>query len=711
MSNICIFEKGDLNVGSFGSGVLKDWVTAPKVKRQNEQYEFEGVYRADGANAHLLLKGNEIECTADGRNKKQRFDIVRAVKVNAKHIQVYARHVGHRTKYLDLLPVVKIKGNGIDALTQWKNSLVGNHQFTVWSDITDTIETEFTIDKISNAREALFQIAKLFRADIEFDNHKILLSRNLGKQSPIVLSYGKNITDFELDESDDEVYTSIYPYVKYDNQIYTLDGNERIVDSPYSNFYTYSRVLKVDFSDEFKDNAFDGGDAGENSTESAGEGAIESHEGEEGGIWKRNNTGWWYEYSDGSYLRNCWKKLGTTWYRFKKNGYMYESEWFRDQHGNRYYFDSSGAMVTGWHLIKGKWKYFYETGSLDKDRKKPYELDKVKLKSLSEKYIKDNNIGLPHTIVKVSYVELMEQNTKTKETVCQFDSVKMRFPQLDNALSNAKVSGTEWLPLSDTYETITIGNTETVLGTLTGKTESKLNQLQTELKEQASKIRENEKLLFSDDSTSNVNYSAETVNESNPSGFNKDDLLIKDDKIQRWTGSEWKDVEVSGDVDVSHITMSIADINTQMKVMQQEAEAKASLSVVSELKRAYDAYVDKENKDKAKAEADIIRIFQRLEYLTHNVGNMAVTYKFIDQNIRLVNEGISVGNAVGDSYILVSNNRISMFSSGKEVMYISQGVLHIDNGVFTKSIQIGYYIQTQLESNPKINVIRYIGSR
>ena len=47
----------------------------------------------------------------------------------------------------------------------------------------------------------------------------------------------------------------------------------------------------------------------------------------------------------------------------------------------------------------------------------------------------------------------------------------------------------------------------------------------------------------------------------------------------------------------------------------------------------------------------------------------------------------------------------------QEVMYVSQGMLHIDNGVFTKTLQIGNYIESPLESNPNINVVRFVGRR
>ena len=49
------------------------------------------------------------------------------------------------------------------------------------------------------------------------------------------------------------------------------------------------------------------------------------------------------------------------------------------------------------------------------------------------------------------------------------------------------------------------------------------------------------------------------------------------------------------------------------------------------------------------------------------------------------------------------------FSAGKEVMYISQGVIHIDNGIFTASIQIGRFRTEQYYLDKDVNVVRYVG--
>lgn len=75
------------------------------------------------------------------------------------------------------------------------------------------------------------------------------------------------------------------------------------------------------------------------------------------------------------------------------------------------------------------------------------------------------------------------------------------------------------------------------------------------------------------------------------------------------------------------------------------------------------------------------------------------------------NEGLVIGKTDGSSSMLFSpNGRISMFSAGAEVMYIDKGVIHIDNGVFTKTLQIGRFRTEQYAVNLDMNVVRYIGN-
>ena len=73
------------------------------------------------------------------------------------------------------------------------------------------------------------------------------------------------------------------------------------------------------------------------------------------------------------------------------------------------------------------------------------------------------------------------------------------------------------------------------------------------------------------------------------------------------------------------------------------------------------------------------------------------------------NEGLVIGKNDGSSSVRISDNRISFYSAGQEVAYISNGVLQIDNGVFTKTLQIGRFREEQYHSNLDMNVMRYVG--
>ena len=80
--------------------------------------------------------------------------------------------------------------------------------------------------------------------------------------------------------------------------------------------------------------------------------------------WKKNDTGFWYVRSDGTYPKEQFEKIDGTWYYFDGSGYMLADKWKKRPDGAWYYFDKSGEMATGWKLISNKWYYFKEDGEM-----------------------------------------------------------------------------------------------------------------------------------------------------------------------------------------------------------------------------------------------------------------------------------------------------------------------------------------------------------
>lgn len=73
------------------------------------------------------------------------------------------------------------------------------------------------------------------------------------------------------------------------------------------------------------------------------------------GQWVKQDGKWWFKYKDGSYPKNCWKKIDGKWYKFDEQGWM-QTGWI-NLNGTWYYLNSNGAMAEGWIELKGIWYY------------------------------------------------------------------------------------------------------------------------------------------------------------------------------------------------------------------------------------------------------------------------------------------------------------------------------------------------------------------
>ena len=193
-------------------------------------------------------------------------------------------------------------------------------------------------------------------------------------------------------------------------------------------------------------------------------------------------------------------------------------------------------------------------------------------------------------------------------------------------------------------------------------------------------------------------------------------LYVTDAQVE--IGNVMTDFRLS-DEDVQETINSKADqaltqeqlnaLNEKSQILEAEMKAKASMEAFSELEKAYNVFVEKNAKDAAQSEKDLIEAGRRIDLLTTQFGGLAELKTFIDTYMKSTNEGLIIGKNDASSTIKVSSDRISMFSAGKEVMYISQGVINIDNGIFTASVQIGRFRTEQYHLNKDVNVIRYVG--
>ena len=142
----------------------------------------------------------------------------------------------------------------------------------------------------------------------------------------------------------------------------------------------------------------------------------------------------------------------------------------------------------------------------------------------------------------------------------------------------------------------------------------------------------------------------------------------------------------------------------EAKRLQMEAElkAKATLEQVSEL----ETFVNNLKKEDLDGRQKIIEITKAIEERVKDIEPImeySQKLQFMDTYITQGNGGMIIGKNDSSTKVVVTPDRISFQSGGSEVAYISQSMLHIDNGVFTLSLQLGHYITRVHPKNEYVN--------
>lgn len=194
-------------------------------------------------------------------------------------------------------------------------------------------------------------------------------------------------------------------------------------------------------------------------------------------------------------------------------------------------------------------------------------------------------------------------------------------------------------------------------------------------------------------------------------------VIIKNIKLEegdiptQWTPAiEDIQDEIYSKADDALTQAQLNRLNEMDSIIKAELYARASLDTLNQWVEAYQNFVNANNANRAQAEKDLADASARVTKLENDLNDMSERWNFIDSYMAASNEGLVVGKKDKSSSIMFNpNGRISMFSAGNEVMYISKGVINIENGIFSKTIQIGRYREEQDLLNPDRNVIRYAG--
>lgn len=263
-----LYNANETAFETYGLGEI-DAKKAQVTRERNGNYTLYIEYPASGPLAGTFKNDMRIKSDAGLRTKNQTFFISRIFKDSTGILKVYAKHISHLTETMAIRNNTNATGTAQSALATWTLNVLGGIRFDTWSDIDLSSKTSWNIADFKTARDALGgvkgSILDVWGGEYEFDNTTIRLHKQLGRKSPTVLEYGRNILRAEDDQDIESAYTSVYPYATYTpenqgtgeggatSQQITVELPEKYVDGPYIGLYNERRVLIVDFSSNFKD--------------------------------------------------------------------------------------------------------------------------------------------------------------------------------------------------------------------------------------------------------------------------------------------------------------------------------------------------------------------------------------------------------------------------------------------------------------------------
>jgi phage minor structural protein len=233
--------------------ILDEWMQLEITEALNGEYTIQGEYPITASNKYKALVENSI-IRVPTPNGQQGFRIYNIEK-RTESIVVEGFHL-----FYDLhgnnIRSFNVQGNGDYAISQLLATCDNPHPFTASSDITETHQFSFS-DGARNPIHALLNgrhcLSYLWTGELLRDNFHIYLNDRIGRDTNVVIEYGKNLVDFQNKSSMDEVVTCIIATYKYN--IKDANGEDVVTtimakaDSPLIDAYPYVTTSNIALED------------------------------------------------------------------------------------------------------------------------------------------------------------------------------------------------------------------------------------------------------------------------------------------------------------------------------------------------------------------------------------------------------------------------------------------------------------------------------
>ncbi len=274
-----LFPYSSTTFTSQGLGALSDATSCVVREERNGEYELTMTYPIGGIHYDEIEDRAIIYAKPSPYRDPQPFRIY-SVETNISGMAtIHAHHISYDLSGIAVSPFNATSCSG--ALSGLITNSVVTNPFTAWTD--KAVDGDYKLTVPSSFRACLGgqenSILDVYgKGEYEFDKYAIKLHTNRGANNGVVIAYGKNLIDFNMERNLESVTTAVYPYwadvdenvlVELDDKLIQLydprvpiylmeSGGNFLAEATQKrlvvqNLFDYDNVMVLDLSSEFEE--------------------------------------------------------------------------------------------------------------------------------------------------------------------------------------------------------------------------------------------------------------------------------------------------------------------------------------------------------------------------------------------------------------------------------------------------------------------------
>lgn len=238
---------------NMGYGPLFDTISCVVTEERNGMYELEMQYPVNGVNYGQIQERSIIMAIPSPYRTRQPFRVYEIEAPINGIVTVRAHHLSYDLSGVVVRPFT-VTGVPATIMGTIEANAVNETPFQLFSNIPGTFEYEVKVP--STIRSLLGggddSVLALVGGEYDFDNFfQVRLKANRGRTTDVIVSYGRNLVDFNMVKSLGGQITGLFPYWTNGDDIQTLTQEVFVLDDAGALDYTY--VIPLDLSSEFSE--------------------------------------------------------------------------------------------------------------------------------------------------------------------------------------------------------------------------------------------------------------------------------------------------------------------------------------------------------------------------------------------------------------------------------------------------------------------------